>query len=119
MLLYMNKKSGLFKHGMFCACRRNRQDRLLQKGMRDISFTQLEERILSDDFLYIMLKEGFGWYLQRMRELGCAVPELVSFPCECCALVFNNDSFLDQIRGDVKCRAQALRLAEQQQNNEV
>ena len=87
--------------------------------MREISFAQLEERVLSDDYLYIMLKEGFGWYLQRMRELGCEVPELVSFPCECCALVFNNDSFLEQIREEVRHRARALRQAEQQQNNEV
>ena len=77
--------------------------------MREIAFSELEERVLSDDAFYIMLQDGFGWYMHALRERGFDVPEKVCFPCACCEMVFCNPSFMEQIQDEVKKHADALR----------
>lgn len=77
--------------------------------MDEVSFSDLENMILGDDFLFLMLKEGFRWYVDRMREFGMEVPERVCFPCVCCQMVFSNQAFLDRIADEVHERAERLR----------
>ena len=79
--------------------------------MDEVSFSELESLVLSDDYLYLMLQEGFGWYVQKLREHGRRVPESICFPCVCCEMVFRDQEFLDRIADEVHERAQHLRLA--------
>ena len=83
--------------------------RLRLGHMDEVSFSDLENMILGDDFLFLMLKEGFRWYVDRMREFGMEVPERVCFPCVCCQMVFSNQAFLDRIADEVHERAERLR----------
>ena len=77
--------------------------------MREIAFSELEERVLSDDAFYIMLRDGFGWYMRALHERGFDVPEKVCFPCTCCGMVFCNPSFMEQIQDEAKAHADVLR----------
>lgn len=77
--------------------------------MDEVSFSELEAIVLADDYLYLMLREGFGWYMQKLREHGRRVPESICFPCVCCEMVFRDQEFLDLIAGEVHERAQRLR----------
>ena len=83
--------------------------RLRLGHMDEVRFGDLESIVLADDYFFVMLKEGFGWYMRRMRELGAEIPEKVCFPCVCCQMVFNNREFLDRIADEVRERAEALR----------
>lgn len=89
--------------------------RLRLGHMDEVSFSDLESIVLSDDCLYVMLKEGFGWYMQRLGEFGAEIPERVCFPCACCQMVFSNQAFLEKIADEVHERAERLRR--EQTNN--
>lgn len=83
--------------------------RLRIMHMSEGSFAQLEERILADDYLYLMLREGFGWYIRKMREMGMEIPEKVPFACVCCDRIFHHREFTDAIREEVRQRAEIMR----------
>lgn len=80
--------------------------------MGEISFAQLEERVLANDAFLVMLRDGFGWYMRVLRDHGFDVPEKVCFPCSCCELVFGNPSFLERIQDEVTLRAAEIRRLE-------
>jgi len=77
--------------------------------MNDVSAAGLERIALSDDYRFLMLKEGFGWYMRRLRELGRDVPEKICFPCVCCEMVFNDPEFMARIADEVHERAERIR----------
>ena len=78
--------------------------------MSRISAADLEKIVLADDYLLVMLKEGFGWYMQRMRDTGREVPDRVCFPCVCCEMVFSDPEFMAEIADEVHERANMHRL---------
>ena len=94
---------------MCCSMYLQSNPKIVLGHMDDISAADLERIVLADDYLYLMLKEGFGWYMRRMRETGRKVPDRVCFPCVCCELVFNDPEFMAQIADEVRERAERYR----------
>lgn len=77
--------------------------------MDDASFAQLAGIAYADDYLCIMLEEGFGWFVRKMSERGHPFPEQVCFPCACCERIFADHAFLSEIRDEAAQRAHELR----------
>ena len=70
---------------------------------------EIEQKVTSDDFFYVMLLKGFSWYLDRAAEHGYYLPERISFPCECCKFIFCNPELMRIIENDVHNKADELR----------
>lgn len=84
--------------------------RLNLGSAKEIAFKDLGKRISSDDYLYVMLRNGFGWYVDQARELGYDIPERVCTACHCCYLIFRNQKLLDDIKDRVAEEAGRLRI---------
>lgn len=96
-------------YSMCCKIHCRSIPKIMLGHMDTVSVSDLGQIVLSDDYLYLMLKEGFSWYIRRMREMGYDVPERVCFPCACCEIVFNHTEFMARIREEVRARAEMLR----------
>lgn len=77
---------------------------------REVRFRDLKKKITSDDYLYVMLRKGFGWYVVRARELGYDIPERVCTSCHCCYMIMGNQKLLDEMRECVAEEAGRLRV---------
>lgn len=84
--------------------------RLKLGNAKEIALKDVEKRILSDDYMYVMLRNGFGWYVDQARALGYDIPERVCSACHCCYLIFNNQKLLDDLRERVTEEAGRLRI---------
>lgn len=74
------------------------------------SFTELEQKVSSNPYLYVMLMEGFQWYIEKANEYGIELPAYVCSCCHCCYFIFRNKDFLRQIRDDVEKESERLHL---------
>lgn len=77
----------------------------------DMSLKDVLPRILANDFLCIMLLEGWSWFAREVRARGFPFPEKVAMPCECCPLVFNNQELLSCLKEAAVRHAAELRHA--------
>ena len=77
---------------------------------RKVQLKDLERRITSDDYLYVMLRNGLVWYIDLARELGYEIPDYLCSPCHCCYYVFRNQKLLNEIRDRVEQEAGRLRV---------
>lgn len=84
--------------------------RLNLGSARDVKLSDLEQKIASDDYLYVMLRKGFAWYVELARERGFEIPNYLCSPCHCCYYVFRNQELLDAIQDRVKEEAGQLRV---------
>ena len=75
--------------------------------------TSLEEavkNISSNNYIYVMLKNGFGWYTNLAKHLGFKVDDFYGYPCQLCYELFSNKDFVAQVASHVKKEADKLRL---------
>lgn len=72
-------------------------------------FSELADIAYADDYLCIMLEEGFGWFVRKMSERGRPFPERVCFPCACCERIFADHAFLSEMRDEAAEHARELR----------
>ena len=94
-----------------CCSQFTRDIPILNLGSSDeISIKEARQRIISNDYLYVMLKNGLTWYLSAARELGYDVPDFLCSPCHCCYYVFRNEKLLADIKERVEKEAGRLRL---------
>ena len=70
---------------------------------------EFEQKVISDDFFYVMLLKGFSWYLDRAAEHGYYLQDMIAFPCECCKFIFCNPELMSVIENDVHNEAKELR----------
>ena len=77
---------------------------------RTVKLKDLENRITSDDYLYVMLRNGLTWYVDLAREMGFEVPDYLCSACHCCYYVFRNQELLDAIKDRVEAEAGRLRV---------
>ncbi|MCR5724424.1 MAG: radical SAM protein [Treponema sp.] len=73
-------------------------------------FAELEKKVSSNPYLYIMLTNGFHWYIEKAKEYNIEIPDYLCSSCHCCYFVFRNMDFLRQIRDDVEKEFERLRL---------
>ena len=77
---------------------------------KEVKLQDLEQKILTNDYLYVMLRNGLTWYIDLARELGFEIPSYLCSPCHCCYFVFRNHEFLEKSRERVKQEAGRLRV---------
>ena len=77
---------------------------------REVKLADLERNIVSDDYLYIMLRNGLIWYIDLAKELGFKIPDYVCSSCHICYYVFRNHELLETIKDRVKEEAGRLRV---------
>ncbi len=95
---------------MCCSVFSRETKRLCLGNAKEVRLSDLSKKILSDDYLYVMLSRGLSWYVKLAVELGFAIPDKVCSPCQLCNMVFENKEFIEKIRDDVEREAQKLRL---------
>ena len=76
----------------------------------EMTLRDAETRVASDDYLYVMLMNGFGWYADQARALGYDIPERVCTACHCCYLIFRNEKLLEDLKERVEEEAGRLRI---------
>ncbi len=75
--------------------------------------TSLEEAIANfnhNPFIYVLLAEGFGFYVDLAKRLGFQVEERYSVSCHLCHHLLGNPAFLEAARPAVLAEADRLRL---------
>jgi TPR repeat protein len=74
----------------------------------------LEQAIMAlkhNDFFYILLKNGFSWYIKAAAELGYGFDEYCGVSCELCHSIFGNEALFEKLAPVVKQEADRLRIA--------
>lgn len=77
---------------------------------REVKLADLGHRISSDDYLYVMLKNGLNWFVDRAKALGFDIPDYLCTPCHCCYYVFTNQELQEALAEQVEQEAGRLRL---------
>ncbi|MBO4266233.1 MAG: radical SAM protein [Lachnospiraceae bacterium] len=77
----------------------------------EVKLADLDRRISSNDYLYVMLRRGLSWYVDLAGQLGYEIPQYLCSPCHCCYYVFRNEKLLDEIKETVKNEAGRLRVS--------
>lgn len=77
---------------------------------KEVKLADLEQKVSSDDYLYVMLRRGFTWYVNLARELGYEIPNYLCSPCHCCYFVFRNEKLMKEIKNYVEEEAGRLRV---------
>ena len=76
----------------------------------EVPLADLERKISSNDYLYVMLLNGLGWYIELAKEFGYTVPDYICSACHCCYYVFRNEEFLEKAKDRVAQEAGRLRV---------
>ena len=63
-----------------------------------------------NDFIYVLFKRYFKWYVEAAKNNGIPVAEKYSTPCELCHYLFTNKGFVETLRPLVKKEADRLRI---------
>lgn len=63
-----------------------------------------------NDFLYVLIKNGFGCYVKMAEKLGFELDEKYCTPCHLCHTLFTNNKFVEAAVPFVKEEADRLRL---------
>ena len=69
--------------------------------------------ILANDYLFVLIKIGFRWYVKTARRLGFDIPERIGSPCDHCRLLFENSTLIEALALPVETVAYHHRLAHQ------
>ena len=76
----------------------------------EVHIKDLPQKVASDDFLYVMLRRGFVWYIELAKKYGFEIPDYLCSPCHCCYYVFRNKELMEKIKSDVEEEAGRLRV---------
>lgn len=76
----------------------------------EVRLKDLERKVTSDDYLYVMLRKGLAWFVELAHDLGFVIPDYLCSPCHCCYYVFNNAELLEKIKDQVEEEAGRLRI---------
>ena len=68
------------------------------------------DNLNSNDFLYVLLSRGFGWYVELARSFGKNVREKCCVSCHLCHELFTDQDFVERCKPFVEKEAQCLRV---------
>ena len=63
-----------------------------------------------NDFIYVLLKNAFGWYVKLAEELGFKLDDNYCVSCHLCHTLFTNTEFVEAAAPFVKAEADRLRI---------
>jgi hypothetical protein len=75
------------------------------------SLAQAIENLRRNDFLYVLLHRGFGWYVNAAGQAGFELDEHYGVSCELCHAIFSNAPLVEKLSPQVKKEADRLRIA--------
>jgi hypothetical protein len=103
----------LFDGSLMMCCSQYSQDiPIAQLGKFDAdSLETAVTRLKQSDFIYVMLNDGFGWYVERAGEFGCSFDQFYGVPCELCHDIFTNGKLVEELAPLVRQEAGKLRVA--------
>ena len=76
----------------------------------EVEIKDTERMITSNDYLYVMLRHGFIWYIDLAKKKGFEIPDYLCSPCHCCYFVFRNKKLMSAIEEEVREEAGRLRV---------
>jgi hypothetical protein len=74
------------------------------------SLEQAIETLRHNDFLYVLLHGGFGWYLDAAKALGYTFDAYYGVSCELCHAIFSDAALVRELSAPVKKEADRLRI---------
>jgi hypothetical protein len=75
------------------------------------SLVRAIENLRHNDFLYVLLHSGFGWYISAAGRAGFEFDEYYGVSCELCHAIFSNAQLVEKLSPLVKKEADRLRIA--------
>lgn len=79
----------------------------------DMTVKDIVSAIQANDYLFVLMKSGFRWYVKTARRLGFDIPGRIGTPCDLCRLLFGNKTLTEALALPVETVAYYLRLNEQ------
>jgi hypothetical protein len=64
----------------------------------------------NNDFMYVLLKRQFAWFVTQAEDLGFVLAEKYSGPCELCHELFTNEAFVRRVKPLVERESFDLRM---------
>jgi hypothetical protein len=103
----------LFDGSVMMCCSQYSQDiPIVRLGKFDIdSLETIITRLKQNDFIYVMLNHGFGWFVERAGEFGYSFDQFYGVSCELCHSIFTNGKLVDELAPLVRKEAGKLRVA--------
>ena len=74
------------------------------------SIKKAAQNITDNDFIYVMFRNGLGWYAKLAKKLGFQVEDYYCAACHLCYEMFSNSEFIKQAKQYVEEEANRLRL---------
>ena len=68
------------------------------------------DNISNNDFIYVMFRNGLGWYAKLAKKLNFHVEDYYCAACHLCYELFSNEEFIKQAEPYVEEKANRLRL---------
>ncbi len=78
-------------------------------NVRDVPLREVEAHAMSNDFLKIILLDGWSWLFTKAKERGDPLPESVSMPCECCSYFFSHPQLMEELKEEAREYAAGLK----------
>jgi hypothetical protein len=75
------------------------------------SLSEAVSALKQNDFVFVLLSKGFGWYVKKARSLGYTLDTHYGVACELCCDIFANEKLVKELAPYVKETAGQMRLA--------
>lgn len=96
---------------MMCCSQFSRDIDIVKVGrFGETTLKQAIDNLNGNDFLYVLLHHGFGWYIELARSFGKKVREKCCVSCHLCYELFTDKDFIERCRPFVEKEAQRLRV---------
>lgn len=76
----------------------------------ELSLSEISAEIMRRDVLYILLKEGLGWFYHAALRAGRKMPVRLASSCQLCHELLGDTEFLEQISEEIQKEAASLRI---------
>lgn len=109
---YANDVVVLFDNSvMMCCSQYSHQIPMVHIGkFEEDSLAQSIQNFRQDDFIFILLSQGFGWYVSQMKRMGYPVRPSYGVACELCHEIFTNQKLVEALSPLVKEEADKMRM---------
>lgn len=78
---------------------------------KKITLAEAVERRNQNDFINVLLSEGFAWFIERAEKWGYSFSEYYTSACELCYDIFGDSDLYEKFKPLVEAEARRIRLA--------
>jgi hypothetical protein len=96
---------------MVCCSQFSRDIGMVKLGtFGETSLKEAADNLNNNNFMYVLLSRGFGWYVQLAKKLGKEVKDYYCVSCHLCYDLFSDEKFVSECRPYVEEEASRLRI---------